>query len=208
VTGICVGERGARRIEPRKAEGDEAAAHHVSAHQAVHARTDRRRIGAVLREGAHRGLQVGHEQRGRHPLAGNVGDGDANLVASRDQVEAVAAKAVGRTPGRGDANPIALGQHRRQQRTLDQARVVALALPLAILPPRRQAVGDFAFDDLAQRRVVPCFWTKLFAPRRMASTAVSTLPQPVMTTIGRFGSHSRTRGISASPSRPDVVSRE
>ncbi len=51
------------------------------------------------------------------------------------------------------------------------------------------------------------FWTKLFAPRRMASTAVSMLPQPVMTTTGSVASWLRTRSSSSRPSRPEVVSR-
>ena len=52
------------------------------------------------------------------------------------------------------------------------------------------------------------FWMKSRAPRRIASTATSTLPQAVMTTIGSVridAPGSATAG--SSPSSPDVVSR-
>jgi hypothetical protein len=51
------------------------------------------------------------------------------------------------------------------------------------------------------------FCTKSRAPRRMASTATSTLPHAVMTTTGSVGSMPWIRESRLSPSSPDVVSR-
>ena len=51
------------------------------------------------------------------------------------------------------------------------------------------------------------FWMKSRAPRRMASTASSMLPQAVITTTGSEASISRMRASRSSPSWPEVVSR-
>ena len=51
------------------------------------------------------------------------------------------------------------------------------------------------------------FWMKSRAPRRIASTATSTLPQAVITTTGSVGSMPWMRDSRFSPSSPDVVSR-
>ena len=51
------------------------------------------------------------------------------------------------------------------------------------------------------------FWMKSRAPRRMASTAISTLPQAVITTTGSVGSSAWMRDSRFSPSSPEVVSR-
>ncbi len=51
------------------------------------------------------------------------------------------------------------------------------------------------------------FCTKSRAPRRIASTATSTLPHAVMTTTGSVGSMAWMRESRFSPSSPDVVSR-
>ena len=51
------------------------------------------------------------------------------------------------------------------------------------------------------------FWMKSRAPRRMASTAISTLPQAVMTTTGSVGSRPCVRDSRFRPSSPEVVSR-
>ena len=51
------------------------------------------------------------------------------------------------------------------------------------------------------------FCTKSRAPRRIASTATSTLPQAVITTMGRVESCDRSCEMRSSPSWPDVVSR-
>ena len=51
------------------------------------------------------------------------------------------------------------------------------------------------------------FWMKSRAPRRMASTASSTVPQAVMTTTGMGVSSAWSFDSSDSPSRPEVVSR-
>jgi hypothetical protein len=51
------------------------------------------------------------------------------------------------------------------------------------------------------------FWTKSRAPRRIASTATSTLPHAVMTTTGRVASIDCARVSRSRPSWPDVVSR-
>ena len=51
------------------------------------------------------------------------------------------------------------------------------------------------------------FWMKSRAPRRIASTATSTLPQAVITTTGSVGSMPWIRDSRFSPSSPEVVSR-
>ena len=51
------------------------------------------------------------------------------------------------------------------------------------------------------------FWTKSRAPRRIASTATSTLPHAVITTTGSVESTALIRVSRSSPSWPDVVSR-
>ena len=51
------------------------------------------------------------------------------------------------------------------------------------------------------------FWMKSRAPRRIASTATSTLPHAVITTTGSVGSRPWMRESRLSPSSPDVVSR-
>ena len=51
------------------------------------------------------------------------------------------------------------------------------------------------------------FWMKSRAPRRIASTATSTLPQAVITTTGSVGSMPWMRDSRFEPSSPDVVSR-
>jgi len=51
------------------------------------------------------------------------------------------------------------------------------------------------------------FWMKSRAPRRIASTATSTLPQAVITTTGSVGSMPWMRDSRLRPSSPDVVSR-
>jgi hypothetical protein len=50
------------------------------------------------------------------------------------------------------------------------------------------------------------FCTKSRTPRRIASTARSTLPQPVITITGSSRSSACTRASRSIPSRPDVVS--
>ena len=50
------------------------------------------------------------------------------------------------------------------------------------------------------------FWMKSLTPRRMAATARSTDPHPVITTIGRRWSTAWTRATRSIPSRPEVVS--
>src|SRR5262249_2210151 len=76
-------------------------------------------------------------------------------IARADHVETVAADPVCRTPRRRDPKPIELRQRCRQQRPLNEARLVLFALLFAILPTRGEAICDFALDDLAQRRIVP-----------------------------------------------------
>ena len=51
------------------------------------------------------------------------------------------------------------------------------------------------------------FWMKSRAPRRIASTATSTLPQAVITTTGSVGSTPWMRDSRLRPSSPEVVSR-
>ena len=61
---------------------------------------------------------------------------------------------------------------------------------------------------IAERRALSQgFWMKSRAPRRIASTASSTEPQAVITTIGRVASEACTRFSRSRPSSPDVVSR-
>ena len=61
---------------------------------------------------------------------------------------------------------------------------------------------------VARRRALSHgFCTKSRAPRRMASTARSTLPHAVITTTGSVRSKAESRARRSIPSRPDVVSR-
>ena len=63
---------------------------------------------------------------------------------------------------------------------------------LGFQPPRRDArprKAPTACVTMASRRALSQgFWTKSLAPRRMASTAISTLPHAVMTTTGSIES--------------------
>jgi hypothetical protein len=82
----------------------------------------------LLRERAHRGLQVRHQQRRGQALAGDVGDREPSDAAERQRVEAIAADAVrpaARSPR--ESMPAPAGA-RRQQAALNQPRVLELAL--------------------------------------------------------------------------------
>ena len=63
------------------------------------------------------------------------------------------------------------------------------------------------FRTLSRRAFSQGFWMKSPAPRRIASTASSMLPQAVMTTTGSCESISLTRETRSRPSWPEVVSR-
>ena len=108
-----------------------------------------------LRERADGRLQVGHEQRRRQALAGDVRDRDAERAAERQRVETVAADAVGRLPGDRELMPLDLRHGGREQTALDQPRVLELPLLPLIAPPRGPRVGDLALEDLEQRDVLP-----------------------------------------------------
>jgi len=75
--------------------------------------------------------------------------------------------------------------------------------------PRRSAWPRAIWvRSVVRRRVLSQgFWTKSRAPRRIASTARSTVPQAVITMTGRSSSSSRIRPSRSRPSAPDVVSR-
>ena len=59
----------------------------------------------------------------------------------------------------------------------------------------------------SRRSLSQGFSTKSRAPDRIAWTAISTLPQAVMTTTGRVLSRAWIRARSSRPSSPEVVSR-
>ena len=82
------------RIGDAVEEADEPAFGDVAAEDAIDLLAQLQRLRRVGGEGAHRGLQVRHQQRGRDALADDVGDGQREaLAAERDRVEAVAADA-------------------------------------------------------------------------------------------------------------------
>ncbi len=72
---------------------------------------------------------------------------------------------------------------------------------------RRAAASSRCVRRVARSRAFSQgFCTKSLAPRRMASTARSMLPQAVMTITGRPGSRAWMPSSRARPSWPDVVS--
>ncbi len=75
--------------------------------------------------------------------------------------------------------------------------------------PRRSARDSSAWvlSVATSRAFSHGFCTKSRAPRRIASTATSTLPQAVITTTGNVGSSAWRRDSRSMPSRPEVVSR-
>ncbi len=75
--------------------------------------------------------------------------------------------------------------------------------------PRRSAwPSSICVRRMVSRRAFSQgFWTKSRAPRRMASTATSTLPQAVITITGSVLSRVWRRHSRSSPSWPEVVSR-
>ena len=156
--------------------------------------------GAVLRERANGRLQVRHQQRGGNALARHV----RHRQPERRRPNGSASKQSPPTPLAGchdEARSQAgyLRERRRQQAALDQARLFELALLLRVAPLRRPRLVDLALQDLEERDVFPWLLDEARAPRRIASTAVSMLPQPVMTTIGIVASCARTCWISSSP---------
>ncbi len=75
-------------------------------------------------------------------------------------------------------------------------------------PLRSAWLNSICVRTIASRRALSHgFWMKSRAPRRIASTATSTLPQAVITTTGSVGSIAWMRDSRFSPSSPDVVSR-
>ena len=89
--------------------------------------------------------------------------------------------------------------------TVGAQRAVLGLQPLA--PPQRVASAICVRRMETSRAFSHGFATKSRAPRRMASTARSTLAQAVMTTTGSVGSRVRRLSSRSSPSCPDVVSR-
>ena len=75
--------------------------------------------------------------------------------------------------------------------------------------PRFSAVlSSICVRTMASRRgLSQGFWMKSRAPRRMASTATSTVPHAVITTTGTVESSARMRASRSRPSWPEVVSR-
>ena len=106
-------------------------------------------------------------------------------------------------------------QHRPHRRRLGDERGAAVAVaargspPRAARPRRRRAPSSTCVRTIASSRSLSHgFWTKSRAPRRIASTARSTLPQAVITTTGSVGVElpESARAGPALPA-PDVVSR-
>ena len=73
------------------------------------------------------------------------------------------------------------------------------------LSARRNAIWFRA--TASTRALSHGFWMKSRAPRRIASTATSTLAHAVITTTGKVGSDAGIRASRSSPSCPLVVSR-
>ena len=75
-------------------------------------------------------------------------------------------------------------------------------------PLRSAWLNSICVRTIARSRALSQgFWMKSRAPRRIASTATSTLPHAVITTTGSVGSIPWTRDKRFSPSSPEVVSR-
>ena len=102
--------------------------------------------------------------------------------AERDGVVAIAADAGRRLPRRRDLPAVDLRHRGRQQLALDAPRLVELALLVRVAAAA--ARGRLRSRRAASRRSCALshgFCTKSRTPRRIASTARSTEPQPVMT---------------------------
>ena len=101
-----------------------------------------------------------------------------------------------------------LRHRRRQQAALDQPRLLEFALLLVIAAARGAAFRDLALEDLEQRDVFPRLLHEALraAPHRF-DRGVDAAPPGHDDDRHASASCARTRGISSSPSRPDVVSR-
>ncbi len=108
----------------------------------------------------------------------------------RDEPKAMASKQSPPTPDAGchdtaSSQPSSVGMRRRQQLALDAPRFVELAaFDRDLLPSRAPRLDLGPQHTHAAVALSHGFCTKLRTPRRIASTAMSTDPQPVMTTIG------------------------
>ena len=178
-----------RDVDARVAERHEPAARHVAAQQAVDAGADgrRQRRRPARRRGPPPAGSTSAAPPAR-PCRRRRRSTRRSRRAERQRVEAVAADAVGRLPRRGELERRHLRHRRRQQAALNQARLLELALLLRVAPlrraaPRRSRAAGFR----GASRLPTASARSSCAPRRIASTAVSMLPQPVMTTIGSDG---------------------
>ena len=144
VAGVRV-ESAARRVDARVAERHEAAARHVAAEQPVDAGADRAGRGPFLREGADGRLQVRHQQRRRHALAGDVRDRDAQRRCRRSACRSSRRRRrwpAARTTA--SVEPGELRRRRRQQAALDQPRLLELALLLRVAAARSRCASSIS----------------------------------------------------------------
>ena len=208
VAGVRVGQHAGRRVEHAVEEADEAPFGDVAAEDPVDLLAERLRLGRFGRERAHRGLQVGHQQRRGDALADDVGDREREpRVAEADRVEAVAADAGRRLPRDGELPAVDLRASAAAAGALDPQRLGQLALL-----GRPRAAPRAAGLDL----------------RRAASRAGGRCPTASARSRARRGASPRprdrrcpsrssrspaagdraawTRASRSIPSRPDVVS--
>ena len=138
----------------------------------------------------------GVEPAGHHPLAGAVLAGDQHVGVGR------------RRPARSARAPAASPATRRSDRGRRPRRAGARFSASSRWRRRSARPSSTWVRRCDSRRALSQgFSMKSRAPRRIASTASSTLPQAVITTTGRVASRARIRASRSRPSRPEVVSR-
>ena len=118
-------------------------------------------------------------------VANNVGDADAEFLPHGEDVEVVAAHVSGGAAFSGDGEAGKFGQIARQETALYGDGVLQSPVAdgggccVAVRPASTCLLTMRSRWSLSQG-----FWTKSHAPRCMASTARSMLPQAVMATTG------------------------
>src|SRR5919198_5738576 len=163
VPGVGVAQVAAGRVEHRVQAGREHVRRHLLDQQVVDPGEDLARRHQPGRLGPQDRVGGGHDQRGRHPLVGDVPDHDAEqAVGQLDEVVEVAADLAGRPVKRGQVPAGQLGQVPRQEPLLDELgdpQLLLDALPLADLgllladqlghPHRRGGVAGQVVQQLA-----------------------------------------------------------
>ena len=173
-------------VEHAVEEADEASLGDVAAQDPVHLMAERARLDRFRRERAHRGLQVRHQQRRRNAFADDVRDRERQArVVETDGVEAIAADAGGGLPRHGELPAVDLRHLLRQQALLDLQRLRQARAARRRLRGGARGRLSISWRSVASRCALSHgFCTKSRTPRRIASTARSTLPQPVITITG------------------------